>query len=104
MALLQMKNHTLKILAKVKVAFFARYTFLRNRLSDRAETKCKLFLAEIHEELTRKIFKFRTGRPLSLYKNHARKIRLVLSNWKFRDKFNGATLNIVGLNLLYDSL
>ena len=49
MALLQMKNQTLKILAKVKVTFFARYTFLRNRLSDRAETKCKLFLAKFED-------------------------------------------------------
>ena len=104
MALLQMKNHTLKILAKVKVTFFAGYTFLRNRLSDRAETKCKLLLAKFHEEPTGKILKFHTGRPLSLYKNYARNMKLVLSNCKFDDELNGATLDTVGLSLLYDFL
>ena len=104
MALLQMKNHTLKILAKVKVTFFARYTFLRNRLSDRAETKCKLFLAKFHEGLASKIFEFQAGRPLSLNENHARKIKLVLANCKFLGELNGATLIIVGSSLLYDCL
>ena len=51
MALLQLKNWTLKILAEVKVTFFAKYIFLRSRLSDQAEIKCKFFLAKFQEKI-----------------------------------------------------
>ena len=103
MSLLQLENRHLKILAKVKVTFFAGYIFLRNRLSDRAQTKCILFLAKFHVDLASKILKFHTGRPLSLHKNCAREMQLVSLNWKLRGEFNGLTFSTVRLNLQYES-
>ena len=87
----------------MKVVFLAEGLQLRDRLSDRAETKCKLISGKFEEKLITAIFEFRPGRPLSLYKSCRRKTGLVLLNWKFRDEFNGVTLNTVRLSLQYES-
>ena len=87
----------------MKVVFLAEGLQLRDRLSDRAETKCKLISEKFQENQIIAIFEFRPGRPLSLYKSCRREMELVLLNWKFRDESNSVTLSTVRLSLQYES-
>ena len=85
------------------MVFLAEGLQLRDRLSDRAETKCKLISEKFQENQIIAIFEFRPGRPLSLCKSCRRKMKLVLLNWKCCDEFNGVTLSSLRLSLQYDS-
>ena len=87
----------------MKVTILAEGQQLRDRLSDRAETKCKLISEKFQENQIIAIFEFRPGRPLSFYKSCRRKTGLVLLNWKCRDELKGVTLETVRPSLQYES-